>query len=107
MLGREYNIGDKLRIRSWEDMEKEFGADYDGNIECLLTFCGTMKYMCGEPFTVCDRELVCGKDERYIYHSSERIEGCFSITSDMLEPIKPKPLKQATEKELMNLIFSQ
>ena len=38
MLGREYNIGDKLRIRSWEDMEKEFGADYDGNIECLLTF---------------------------------------------------------------------
>lgn len=106
-MGREYNIGDKLQIRSWEDMEKEFGATYDGDIDCLLLFCGTMKYMCGKPFTVAVKEPAYSENGRYIYHSSEGIEGNFKITSDMLEPIKPKPLKQATEKELMNLIFSQ
>lgn len=35
-------VGDVVRIRSWEDMEAEFGVDEDGNIPCkysLLTLC--------------------------------------------------------------------
>lgn len=29
-----FKVGDKVRIRSWEDMEKEFGVDSDGDIKC-------------------------------------------------------------------------
>lgn len=27
-------VGDSVRIRSWEDMKSEFGIDEDGNIPC-------------------------------------------------------------------------
>jgi len=28
----KYKAGDKVRIKTWEDMEKEFGLDSYGNI---------------------------------------------------------------------------
>ena len=31
-MNREYEIGDTVRIRDWEDMASEYGADDDGDI---------------------------------------------------------------------------
>lgn len=40
-------VGDSVRVRSWEDMKSEFGIDEDGNIPCRFSFTEYMKDMCG------------------------------------------------------------
>lgn len=49
-MGR-YKIGDKVRVREWDDMLKEFGGD-DHAISCTCFFMDCMKPLCGKVFTV-------------------------------------------------------
>jgi hypothetical protein len=49
---RPFRPGDRVRIRQWEDMEREFGKDSDGDIPCKLTFTSSMRQYCGKVFTV-------------------------------------------------------
>lgn len=82
---KQFNIGDKLRIRQWDDMAKEFGV-VDNEIMCHHGFPETMRHLCGLPFTVIDIEY----DE---YYSEEGTEGLrdddwsdyWLISADMLE----------------------
>lgn len=54
----------KVRIKTWEEMEKEFGLDEHGNIPCYCYFVPEMKQFCGnvievegyEDYFVCDKE---------------------------------------------------
>lgn len=85
---RKFKVGDKLRIRQWEDMAEEFGSEPTGSsdsIGCLYSFPATMKHLCGLPFTVRD---VFGDQ----YFSEERTEELrydgrdrWMISADMLE----------------------
>ena len=52
MTERNFKVGDKVRIRSWEDMESEFGLDEQGNIDCRYLFTREMQYLCGKDFTI-------------------------------------------------------
>lgn len=42
-----HKLGDKVKIRQWSDMEKEFGLDEDGDIDCRCFFRIKMKKYCG------------------------------------------------------------
>ncbi len=75
-----YEVGDRLRIRSWEDMEQEFGLNDLGDIACRFAFTKSMRYLCGKEFTVSDK---IGES----FRSVEGIGGVWSISADMLEPI--------------------
>lgn len=44
--------GDKVRVRSWEDMEKEYGLDKDGDIMVEGCFLKIMKKFCGNEVTI-------------------------------------------------------
>ena len=50
---REYKVGDKVTIRSWESMEREFGVSDYGNI-CLpgFYFIRTMERFCGFKYVI-------------------------------------------------------
>lgn len=48
----KYKVGDKVRVRSWESMEKEFGLKDDGNIKVMFTFTKGMKKYCGKLVTI-------------------------------------------------------
>lgn len=48
----DFKVGDRVRFRSWEDMEKEYGVDKKGNIKCRYTFARPMKYLCGTYATI-------------------------------------------------------
>lgn len=48
-----YEVGDKVLIRDWDDMEKEFGLDRDGDIRCIPCFSTKMKKFCNKIITVC------------------------------------------------------
>ena len=93
MRDEEIEIGDKLRIREWDDMENEFGKDVLGRIRTRARFLPKMRELCGSPFTVADKRnyFADGVPEvaLWVYASSEDCEtinhSTFLITSDMLE----------------------
>lgn len=77
MADRNFQVGDFVRIRDWENMKDEFGISSGGNIPCNLTFTSDMKKYCG-------REFVISK-----ITSSETVLGHgingYRISSDMIE----------------------
>lgn len=74
----KFKVGDKVRVRIWEDMEKEFGTDYDGDIKTTrYSFLKSMKNCCKRIVTI---ETVCG--EFYKVKESE-----FIFTDEMLEKL--------------------
>lgn len=76
----KYKVGDKVRVRQWDDMTKEFGVN-NGNIPingCL--FVKEMKQYCGRTYEVYDKSLY------YILATeNEVLEWCF--TDSMLEDV--------------------
>lgn len=48
----KYKVGDKVKVREWDDMVEEFGTDEDGDIDCNLYFVEYMKKYCGKEMTV-------------------------------------------------------
>lgn len=75
-----YKVGDKVRVRQWDDMAKEFGVN-NGNIPingCL--FVKEMKQYCGRTYEVYDTSLY------YILATeNEVLEWCFA--DSMLEDV--------------------
>lgn len=97
----KYQIGDELKIREWDDMEKEFGLNRLGSVDCKYVFSISMVPMCGKDFTV--RAIENG--HFYSYEGTECLDGYrYDISSDMLEPRPEKPLYVATDDELKELM---
>lgn len=48
---RRFKIGDKVRVREWDDMAKEFSSN-EVMIFCTCSFIDCMKPLCGKVFTV-------------------------------------------------------
>ncbi|MGN0553050.1 MAG: hypothetical protein ACI4I1_06675 [Oscillospiraceae bacterium] len=44
----KYKVGDKVRVRQWEDMKKEYGIDRDGDIATRPSFVRRMRKYCGK-----------------------------------------------------------
>lgn len=106
MKDSEINIGDVLRIRSFEDMKSEFGIDEDGDIHGGRTawFDNEMKPLCGKVFTVSEFEY----DE---YHSVEGVEDCddgthWSISAWMLEPFNDTDELEPASDDDFDVLFS-
>lgn len=47
-----FKVGDRVRIKSWEQMEKEFGKDCFESINCIPRFIEDMKHLCGKTATI-------------------------------------------------------
>ena len=63
----------KVKIKTWEQMEQEFGLDDEGDIPCEGNFLPEMERMMPE-----DR-IICLDDERYWYN--------YFIHQDMVEKV--------------------
>ena len=47
----EFKVGDRVKIKSWDRMVKEFGMNHT-DIDCYGPFTSTMKYLCGLEGTI-------------------------------------------------------
>lgn len=47
-----YKVGQKVRVKSWEQMEKEYGLNCRGNIPTPLVFTRKMIVFCGNTYTI-------------------------------------------------------
>lgn len=86
-------VGDSVRIRSWEDMKSEFGVDEYGNIPCRFSFTEYMKDMCGDEFTI--TKIYGGK-----YSGHEK--GSVMLSIDMLEPIPDEEIDGTEIDDFLN-----
>ena len=48
----KYKVGDKVKVRSWNDMEKEFGLRATGSIDTHCGFTSSMRKFCGKIVTI-------------------------------------------------------
>lgn len=48
----KFKVGDKVVVRSWDDMEKEFGLNGRGNIDVRCGFTPEMRHLCGKVVTI-------------------------------------------------------
>ena len=81
-------IGELVRIRSWDDMVSEFGISERGVIPCEDSFVPEMRAYCGHEFVITD-----------IDYSSVKGHGLnYSVTFDMIEPIGNEEIELEDEQ---------
>lgn len=96
---RKFKVSDRVRVRSWEEMLKEFGLDDDGDISIPGEPCfnRAMQYLCGRKFTVTKTAGI----------GVEGLDsGVWSITVSMLEllPINHCPENKTIEDTCVGTI---
>lgn len=75
-----FNVGDEVRVKTWEEMEEEFGTRRDGCIACRYAFTHEMRYLCGKTATITN--IMDGK----LYLQFHDGTPCgWTISSDMLK----------------------
>ena len=80
----KYKVGDKVKIRKWDDMVSEFDVDASGDIELPgIFFTNEMKKFCGKIVTIQERCVDLDDDE--CYRILEDTEHEFNFSDDMFE----------------------
>lgn len=96
----EFKVGDKVRIRQWDDMAEEFGvSDWEFKIFCKFCFTTHIRMFCGEIATIVgfnstpnNRNRVCLRfNSEKLNDELKNIDWVFS--TDMLEPYTPRVAK--------------
>lgn len=80
----EFKVGQKVKIRKWDDMVSEYGVDGLGDIACDGTFVKGMKPLCGLIFTISeinDTHVYFKKDPAY-----NNMYTNWEFSTDMIEP---------------------
>lgn len=75
----KFKVGDKVKVRAWDDMEKEFGLDSEGDIKCRCWFTKGMRDSCGKIVQI---ESVSPEIEAYYVK-----DDFHAFTDDMLEAV--------------------
>lgn len=86
----KFKVGDKVRVRSWDSMAKEFGVNRIGDICCDGMFLSKMKKFCEIVHTIKS------VNNGFKYYSLE--DDDYRFSGDMLEPVK-EPTKEPTNGE--------
>lgn len=60
----------KVRIKEWAEMEREFGLDEDGDIDCHCGFTTEMRECCGKVFELNENDfcMITDTDKVFIYN---------------------------------------
>lgn len=86
---KEFKIGEKVRIRQWDDMAKEFGVNSLGDINCSVIFSKRMRPLCGKKATIIQ---IFGKNV-YLENDEGLHAFQYTFTTDMIEHVKEKEIK--------------
>ncbi len=99
MAKYEFNVGDRVQFKEWDEMEKEFGLNFWGAIRCHGCFIDDMRHLCGTYATIKEicrdgivnlSEFSTKGDKHWIYHVN------------MLKPASTKKQKADNENSKPN-----
>lgn len=74
----KFNPGDKVRVRQWKAMERQYGLTSRGNIPAGESFTTAMKRFCGKVVTIASADVVG-------HYKIKEDNGDFWWTDDMFE----------------------
>ena len=80
----KFKVGELVRIRQWEDMEKEFGLTMLGSISCQCCFTDEMKPLCGKYAEI--EDLNDGQVELKFFNCDD-LYTCCAYSTDMIEKV--------------------
>lgn len=81
----KFKVGELVRIRQWANMEKEFGLDADGNINCSECFVQYMKPLCGKYAEI--REIRDNGKVSLRFFNCEKETTYWAFHTDMIEKV--------------------
>lgn len=79
---RNFNVGDRVVVRDWNDMIEEYGTTEGGTIHCRFGFTDTMRHLCGRTATVTDANKGCIE----VDFDDKSGDTIWSYSSDMFNP---------------------
>ena len=81
-----FKVGELVRIRQWDDMEKEFGTRSTGSVNCRCLFTVAMKPLCGKYAEIKDLRVDGIVFLRFF--NCEKEDKCWSYSTDMIEKVE-------------------
>ena len=84
----EFKVGDKVRIRQWDDMVEEFGGNYGIINVGTEVFSYAMKYLCGKIAII--KATGANNHVRLEFKGNVDNTDYWVYTTDMLEPYAPR-----------------
>ena len=86
----KYKVGDKARVKKWEDLKSQYKVDEYGEINVGVYFTKEMKEFCG-------KELVIG----YVGTGAYSCHGSYSLWQDwMFEDVETKTIRIDEKQEI-------
>ena len=92
----EFKVGDRVRIKSWEQMEKEFGKNSCEEINCNPTFIECMSYLCGRTASIVK---INGEAVKLTDWSDSEDTARWSFSTDMIELVDTSKLSKSDLQE--------
>lgn len=90
-MATTFAVGDRVRIRDWDDMASEFGVDEDGEIPCKYIFTPAMRDFCGQEYTISTTRNNPDGTQKLYFEDAEDDEDDFVWSLDMCEHILSSP----------------
>ena len=92
-----FDVGDRVVIRDWDDMEAEFGCDDYGNIMCDKVFLDEMRFLCGQEFVIEQIDI----DNESVVFEGDQIHYCIGF--DMIRSCE-NPDEELSMDDFMAII---
>lgn len=90
-MERIFNVNDRIIVKSWEEMKKEFGYDNTlGRIPCYCSFTDIMKKYCGKIGTikkVINSSMPNKAEIRILFDGDKEIKNPYVFSTDMVKPL--------------------
>ena len=98
---RNFKVGDRVVVRDWDDMEKEYGVSKWGDIPKDSQFTSRMKHLCGRTATVtCVEKGFSCKKVNVDFDDKSGSTACWTFNSWMFNPTDiPAPKKEKPESK--------
>ena len=78
-------VGNRVRVRQWDDMQREFGLSHFGDIACPGSFVQAMRHLCGKTAIV---TAVHDKNVELVFHDDVK-DTNWEFTTAMIEKVLP------------------
>lgn len=102
-MERNFKVGDKIRIRQWDDMAKEFGIDKNGDIKALSGFIQEMRPLCGKKAKIGEIYGNCVFLEDF--EDCEGLDTDYDYSMDMIEHVEEEKMtSNAVTNALMKVL---
>lgn len=81
----DFMVGDRVVIKTWEQMEKEYGVDKFGVINCEKSFVKSMRSLCGKKATITRKD----EEKIWLTFDDKKADNSWSFSTDMIELAYP------------------